>query len=615
MGIVYLAMARGPGGFNKLVVVKELKPELVEEPAFLTMFLDEARLAARLSHPNIVQTNEVGNDGRRTFMAMDYLDGRSLDRARKRSAGSPWALTLPLHLRIICDVLSGLDYAHRLTDFDGTPLHLVHRDISPSNVFITFDGQVKLLDFGIAKTIDSSQETRAGVLKGKLSYMAPEQARGERVDARADVFAVGVLLWEALAGRRLRNANSEFELLQSLVATEQPAPSSENPDVPPELDEICLRALATDREQRFPTAAAFRNELEHYMMKSGINASSRELGTVMSEMFRDDRAATNQLIEQHIARARSNSQEHSLPIIPVAPPIGLSGFTPSHVHYAPVLTQQGGLSTRHELPPAPSQTTPPSELVSAAPSGPHLAPAGGRRSRFVIPAVAIGVLAAAAFAYVAFFMPGSRVTGASDADVRQRMAASENGAPDSEAPGSPGDDADDSPIPIRPGAPAGLVRSEDDAEHRTPVDGTVVRTPDEELVDIEVRVTPEDATVTIDGAVVTGNPFRGKFVRGEAVRRIRASAPGFVAKTHAIAFNANVKLDLSLERKGRPAPQVSAKQARPAQRPAEAARPADPPPAPAVRADPPPAPAADVSPSGGTKPRRPIDPSNPYGAE
>lgn len=328
MGIVYLAMARGPGGFNKLVVVKELKPELVQEPAFLTMFLDEARLAARLSHPNIVQTNEVGSEGHRTFMAMDYLDGRSLDRARKRSNSSAWNLTLPLHLRIICDVLSGLDYAHRLVDFDGTPLHLVHRDVSPSNVFLTFDGQVKLLDFGIAKTTDSSQETRAGVLKGKLAYMAPEQARGERVDARADIFAVGVLLWEALTGRRLRNANNEYEILQSLVLTEQPVASSVNPDIPPELDEICARALVYDREGRYPSAAAFRNDLEHFMVSQGMNASSHELGTVLSEMFREDRFATNQLIEAHVARARSGA-EHELPIIPAAPPVGLSGFTPS----------------------------------------------------------------------------------------------------------------------------------------------------------------------------------------------------------------------------------------------------------------------------------------------
>src|SRR5215475_644842 len=126
MGVVYLAMIQGPGGFNKLVVVKELKPELVEEPAFLTMFLDEARLAARLSHPNIVQTNEVGNDGDRYFMAMDYLDGRGIDQLRRRARASGQDLSLPIHLRILCDMLAGLHHAHTLTDFDGTPLSIVH---------------------------------------------------------------------------------------------------------------------------------------------------------------------------------------------------------------------------------------------------------------------------------------------------------------------------------------------------------------------------------------------------------------------------------------------------------------------------------------------------------
>src|SRR5262245_6719974 len=188
MGVVYLAMVQGPGGFNKLVVVKELKPELVEEPAFLTMFLDEARLAARLNHANIVQTNEIGSDGNRYFMAMDYLDGYSLDRVRRRARKIGVQLPVPMQLRIICAMLAGLEYAHHLTDFDGTPLSIVHRDVSPQNVFVTFDGQVRLLDFGIAKAAGAMHETVAGVLKGKVSYMAPEQARGQKVDARADVF-------------------------------------------------------------------------------------------------------------------------------------------------------------------------------------------------------------------------------------------------------------------------------------------------------------------------------------------------------------------------------------------------------------------------------------------
>src|SRR4051812_2820802 len=271
MGVVYLALVQGPGKFNKLVVVKELKPELVEEPAFLTMFLDEARLAARLNHQNIVQTNEVDNDGDRYFMAMDYLDGRGLDQVRRRTRTAGFGLSAPMQLRVICDMLAGLDYAHNLTDFDGTPLNIVHRDVSPQNVFITFDGQVKLLDFGIAKAADSMHETHAGVLKGKVSYMSPEQARGHKVDARADVFSAGIMLWEALTGQRMREGKNDQEKLWALVSADVPRASSVKPWVPPELDEICARAMAWNREDRYASAGDLQQELERYLQITGTN--------------------------------------------------------------------------------------------------------------------------------------------------------------------------------------------------------------------------------------------------------------------------------------------------------------------------------------------------------
>jgi serine/threonine protein kinase len=201
MGTVFLAFAHGVGQFRKLLVVKELLPELTGKEGFIEMFLDEARLAARLDHPNVVQTFEVGHEGGRYFLAMEYLDGQPLsaliERMRERGG-----LPLPVHLQILSEVLAGLQYAHELCDYDGRPLAVVHRDISPHNVFITYHGQVKIVDFGVAKAANASALTHPGVFKGKFGYAAPEQILGGPVDARADVFSVGVMLWQAIAGRR-----------------------------------------------------------------------------------------------------------------------------------------------------------------------------------------------------------------------------------------------------------------------------------------------------------------------------------------------------------------------------------------------------------------------------
>ena len=197
MGIVHLAASHGPGGFNKLLVVKELKPELSRDDTYVSMFLDEARLAARLAHPNIVQTIEVGSEGSRHYMVMEFLDGRSLHRTIRRFRDHG-GLPLGAHLRVIAESLLGLHHAHELVDFDGQPLDIVHRDVSPLNVFVTFDGQTKVIDFGIAKSVDSSLETKTGILKGRVAYMAPEQAWGQEVDRRADVYSAGV---DDLGGR------------------------------------------------------------------------------------------------------------------------------------------------------------------------------------------------------------------------------------------------------------------------------------------------------------------------------------------------------------------------------------------------------------------------------
>jgi serine/threonine protein kinase len=233
---VYLAVAHGPSGFNKLVVLKLLKAELAVEPEFRRMFLNEARLAARLNHPNVVQTNEVFEEDGRPIIVMEYLEGAALSRlvSRSREQGQP--IPMAMHLRIICDVLSGLHYSHELRDYDGTPLGVVHRDMTPQNVFVSFDGKVTLLDFGIAKLTGAIAETQTGVLKGKLRYMPAEQIMGETVDRRTDIFAVGVMLWEAVTREKMWRGLADATVMHNIVNGAIPTPRSVRPDVPQRLE-------------------------------------------------------------------------------------------------------------------------------------------------------------------------------------------------------------------------------------------------------------------------------------------------------------------------------------------------------------------------------------------
>ncbi len=305
MGTVFLALSEGPAGFNKLKVVKVLRPDLASDPQFLEMFLDEARLSARLNHPNIVQTNEVGFDGQDYYIEMEYLDGQSLD-AITRAAASKDGVPRTLLLWILAQVLAGLHSAHELCDLQGAPLHVVHRDVSPHNVFVTYDGAVKVLDFGIAKATTSSSETRTGVVKGKATYMAPEQAARRPVDRRADVFAVGVMLWEALARRRMWSGLSDGEIFARLGTTEIEHPRSVRPDVPEALDAICMRALAADPAARFATAAELQVALEDFLDTSNERVGARAGAKFVSELFADRRAAVRAEIEAQLSGVPSS---------------------------------------------------------------------------------------------------------------------------------------------------------------------------------------------------------------------------------------------------------------------------------------------------------------------
>jgi len=302
MASVYLAALRGNGAVNKLVVLKALLPELASEPDALAMFLDEARLAALLNHGNVVQTYEVGTEGARHVIVMEYLDGQSLASVLRKAGKSGEAFPSALHFRVIIDALEGLHYAHELKGYDGKPLQLVHRDISPQNVFITYDGRTKLLDFGIAKAATSTTQTVTGMLKGKIAYMAPEQLAGDEVDRRADVYAVGCMLWAAATGQKLWKLVPDTVILRRVQEGDVPSPQSVNPSCDDALASIIMKAMATDREQRYATARELQDELERYCAERSISARPRELSTFVSTLFADTQIELKTHIEHELVR-------------------------------------------------------------------------------------------------------------------------------------------------------------------------------------------------------------------------------------------------------------------------------------------------------------------------
>jgi serine/threonine-protein kinase len=379
MGNVYLAVAQGPGGFHKLLAVKELRSEFADDDTYVAMFLEEARLAARLTHPNIVQTNEVGSDEGRHYMVMEYLEGRSLYRLARRR-GRERGLPVGAHLRVIADTLLGLHYAHELRGFDGEPAGIVHRDVSPLNVLVTFDGQAKVLDFGIAKAADSALETQAGVLKGRIAYMAPEQALSANVDRRADVYSAGVMIWEAAAGRRLWPEMSDVEILTRTLGEGAPRLRSARPDAPVDLDALCARAMAKDPNDRYPTAAALLADLNQHLWRRHDAMSMREIGESISRTFEAERQQLNAVIEEALAHTRGPARSGVMPT-PKARSSGAGAQSAAH------------LASRDDLASIPSLlAATPSRSVAAVPP----APRRWRRERV---AVVAGTLAVAGLAF------------------------------------------------------------------------------------------------------------------------------------------------------------------------------------------------------------------------
>jgi serine/threonine protein kinase len=280
MAKVHLGRAVGAGGFERQVAIKTMHPHLSEQADFVTMFLDEARLSARVHHPNVVATLDVQQDDEGIFLVMEFVDGFALHAILGASREEGRALPFELSLRIFLDLLAGLHAAHELTDGDGAPLEVIHRDVSPHNILVGVDGGARITDFGIARAAVRLSSTREGHLKGKLRYMAPEQLGGGKLDRRADLHAAGAVLWEMLAGRCLVNGEDEGACLMEIGRPDKASPRTHNPDVPEPIAAACLRALRLDPEERYATAAAFAEAVEGAAAEAGVVvASPREVST------------------------------------------------------------------------------------------------------------------------------------------------------------------------------------------------------------------------------------------------------------------------------------------------------------------------------------------------
>lgn len=294
MAEVYLAKARGAANGDQLVAVKRILPNIAEDADFVAMFVDEAKIAGRLNHRNIARIYDLGQIHNSFFIAMEYVAGVDLRALWDQSRNmGPLPIDMVCHTAVkICE---GLDYAHRRRAHDGTPLNIIHRDISPQNVLISFDGDVKIIDFGIAKASGRSVKTQTGVLKGKFAYMAPEQARGAKIDHRVDVFAVGVILYELATGERLYKAESDFLLLEKVRRVDFTPPSEIRPELAGELERIILKALAVDVEERYAWASALQLDLERYIVSHDLAFSREFLAQYVKRSFADD-------YEQDLAR-------------------------------------------------------------------------------------------------------------------------------------------------------------------------------------------------------------------------------------------------------------------------------------------------------------------------
>jgi hypothetical protein len=481
MAKVYLSAARNAGGRERLLVLKAMQEDLALDPDLVALFQEEARLGARLKHPNVVETLAVAELLGRPMIVMEYLEGEPFSRVIHAKEGRD--VTHAMKLRVVAAALEGLEYIHELADANGASLGLVHRDVSPHNIFVTFDGRVKVLDFGIAKGLGSSgpPSSRPHDLKGKIRYMAPEQMEGETVDRRADVFSVGVILWEIATGQRLWHARSEVNVMRAVLTEGVPPPKTASSTVSAELNDLCLKALARAPADRYQTAAELRAALNQVLSleTGGASVALADVGRRVGEGFAERRARTRGVIDAQLARTD-------------IPELGRERFAlPSHLPSLAAATASGSGGG--------------AEVAVQPPRRP-------RRTGLVVSVAAAGV--GVALLALAALTPAGL--------VGIRSSGSLEGVRD-----------------------AGASQSGTEVPAAT-TDSVLVAPPEGKHVRVRLAATPPTAVLYLDGKRLRENPFDHEYPRDNGPHTVRAEAPGYVTSAAEIVLADDVQLVIPL---------------------------------------------------------------------
>jgi len=450
MGTVYLARRAGEAGFQRLFAIKLMHPHLEEDRQFVDMLLDEARIAARIHHPNVVAILDLGREEGHHFVVLEYVDGAAFSVLLTRSKEArPPELIVP----IMVDTLEGLEAAHTLTDDDGQPLHLVHRDVSPQNILVGADGIGRITDFGIAKAEARITSTRPGIRKGKIHYMAPEQLTedGDHIDRRADVFAAGAVLWGSLTGRSLFRGQNEAATVHNVLSKEVPPPSTVGFKPPSVFDAVCLRALERDPEKRFQSALEMADALRRAAAAHGLVSSHSAIASWVGETLGDELEARRQAIRTVASRSHHIGSTDSLPELPTLPPVSAGALSPTYPNSGASLD----VVIQQATPISQTQPTVTSHSLSVEPMpGLH---AGRRRALIVGGALLVPLL-----------IGGTWLATRSSGD-REKTAQSSSSAAAPTAPAEPTPKASENaepPVPADTEASAAPVESTPEPAHK-----------------------------------------------------------------------------------------------------------------------------------------------------